>query len=136
MGLASRRRKRRSENPKHAKSRQSNFARPEPHFRQRRLGARLLPEIQQPPSRIPASLVERNQLGRNQQTLPILNQEVALQVVILSEAGTSQSEVSRVVERPLQVPQQSISKELRNPSPILPHNQIRTQMPAPPQQSQ
>ena len=47
-----------------------HLARPVPHFRQRRLGARLLPEIQQPPPGIPGRLVERPQLGRNQQPLP------------------------------------------------------------------
>ncbi len=40
-----------------------------PHLRQRRLGARLLPEIQQPPPRISRRLVERRQLGRDQQAL-------------------------------------------------------------------
>jgi len=39
------------------------------HLRQRCLGTCLLPEIQQPPSRISGCLVERNQLGRNQSTL-------------------------------------------------------------------
>ena len=38
--------------------------RPLPHPRQRRLGARLLPEVQQPPPRLPRRLVEHRQLGR------------------------------------------------------------------------
>ena len=69
MGLAGRRRQGRSEDRQHAESGQSHLAGPLSHLRQRRLGARLLPEVQQPPSRIPASLVERSQLGRNQQAL-------------------------------------------------------------------
>ena len=43
--------------------------RPLPHPRQRRLGARLLPEVQQPPPRLPRRLVEHRQLGRDQQAL-------------------------------------------------------------------
>jgi len=73
-GLASRRRQRRSQDCQHPESRQSHLARPPSHLWQRCLGARLLPEIQQPPSRIPASLVERSELGRNQQTLPSLKE--------------------------------------------------------------
>ena len=37
--------------------------------RHRRLGARLLPEVPEPPSRLPRRLVERRQLGRGQQAL-------------------------------------------------------------------
>ena len=69
MGLARWQVKRRSSSHQHAESGQSHLARPLSHLRQRRLGARLLPEIQQPPSRISRGLVERHQLGRNQQTL-------------------------------------------------------------------
>ena len=37
---------------------------------QRRLGARLLSEVPEPPPRLPRRLVERGQLGRDQQALP------------------------------------------------------------------
>jgi len=37
--------------------------------RQRRLGARLLPQVPEPPPRVPGRLVEHRQLGRDQQTL-------------------------------------------------------------------
>ncbi len=50
---------------------------PLPHLRQRRLGARLLPEIQQPPSGISSRLVERNQLGRSQPALRSLQNRQA-----------------------------------------------------------
>ena len=53
----------------HAEPGQPDFAGPLSHLRQRCLGARLLPEIQQPPSGISRSLVERRELGRNQQAL-------------------------------------------------------------------
>ena len=33
------------------------------HLRHRRLGARLLPEVPEPPARLPGRLVERDQLG-------------------------------------------------------------------------
>jgi superoxide dismutase len=55
--------RRRSANHQHAQSGQPNLARLVPHFRQRRLGARLLPEIQQSPPRISGGLVERSELG-------------------------------------------------------------------------
>ena len=42
---------------------------PLPHPRQRRLGARLLPQVPEPPPRLPRRLVERRQLGRSQQAL-------------------------------------------------------------------
>ena len=41
-----------------------------PHHGQRRLGARLLPEIPEPPRRLPEGMVERGQLGGSQQALP------------------------------------------------------------------
>src|ERR1700680_2507917 len=69
MGLARRQVRRRSANHQHPESGQPNLARPLPRLRQRRLGARLLPEIAQPPPRISSGLVERPQLGRNQQAL-------------------------------------------------------------------
>src|ERR1700722_9127005 len=78
MGLASRGRQGRSENRQPPESGQSHLARPPSHLRQRCLGARLLPQIQQPPSRVPASLVERSELGRNQQALRSFNQEVVV----------------------------------------------------------
>src|SRR5258706_5928957 len=68
MGLA-RRQRRRYQNHLHPQSGQSHFAGPLSHLRQRRLGARLLPEIQQPPSGISGRMVERNQLGRSQPAL-------------------------------------------------------------------
>ena len=61
--------RRRSANHEHSESGQPHLAGPLSHLRQRRLGARLLPEIQQPPSRIPHRVVERHQLGRGQQAL-------------------------------------------------------------------
>ncbi len=70
MGLARRRRQRRSENRQHSESGQSDFARSASHLRQRCLGTCLLSQVQQPSSGISASLVERRQLGRNQQALP------------------------------------------------------------------
>ena len=48
---------------------QSDLSRLVPDFRQRCLGARLLFEIQQPPSRISRGMVERRELGRDQQTV-------------------------------------------------------------------
>ena len=69
MGLARQQRRRRSAHHVHAQSGQPNLRRPLSHLRQRRLGARLLPEIQQPPSRILSRMVERNQLGRSQPAL-------------------------------------------------------------------
>src|SRR5260221_8976650 len=76
MGRGGRRLKRRNENRLHSQPGQPHLARPLSHLRQRCLGACLLPQIQQPPSRIPASVVERSQLGRNQQTLPSVTKEV------------------------------------------------------------
>ena len=38
-----------------------------PDLRHRRLGARLLPEVPEPPARLPRGVVERHQLGRGQQ---------------------------------------------------------------------
>src|SRR5882762_9774617 len=78
MGMAGRRRKRRSENRLHSQPGQPHLARPLSHLRQRCLGARLLSQIQQPPSRVSAGLVERGQLGRNQQALPSVAQEVTV----------------------------------------------------------
>src|SRR5437899_5418323 len=69
MGLARREAERRCADHVHAESGQSHLAGPLSHLRQRRLGACLLPEIQQPPSRIPRRLVEHSELGRNQQAL-------------------------------------------------------------------
>ena len=40
--------------------------------RRRRVGARLLPEVPEPPSRLPRSVVERRELGRGQQALPLI----------------------------------------------------------------
>ena len=40
------------------------------HHGQRRLGARLLPEVPEPPRRLPEGMVERGELGRGQQALP------------------------------------------------------------------
>src|SRR5216684_249393 len=76
MGMAGRRRERRSENRLHSQPGQPNLARPLSHLRQRCLGACLLPPIQQPPSRVSASMVERSQLGRNQQALPVVSEKV------------------------------------------------------------
>ena len=42
---------------------------PLPHPRQRRLGARLLPQVPEPPPRLPGRVVERRQLGRSEQAL-------------------------------------------------------------------
>jgi hypothetical protein len=79
-------------------------------------------------------VVERSQLGRNQQALSIVNQEVACVTI---RVGT------RVLPRPGQFVEDGADKfvravfaiafkELPNlPSPILPHNQIRAQVPAP-----
>ena len=53
----------------HAQPGLAPLQRPLPHPRQRRLGARLLPEVQQPPAGLPRRLVERRQLGRGQQAL-------------------------------------------------------------------
>ena len=50
---------------------------PLPHLRQRCLGARLLSEIQQPPSGISHRLVERHQLGRSQRPLRSLQERQA-----------------------------------------------------------
>ena len=61
--------RRRSADSQHSQPGQPDLPGPVPHFRQRRLGTRLLPQIQQSPSRIPGGLVERGQLGRNQQAL-------------------------------------------------------------------
>ena len=69
MGLARRQARRRRPNRHHPQSGQPDFPRPTTHPRQRRLGARLLPEIQEPASRISRRLVERSQLGRSQPTL-------------------------------------------------------------------
>src|ERR1700692_752620 len=69
MGLARWQTRRRGPDHYHPQSRQSNLARPLPNLRQRRLGTRLLSEIQQPPSGISRRLVERRQLGRNQPPL-------------------------------------------------------------------
>src|SRR3981189_3544911 len=88
MGMAGRRRKRRSENRLHPQPGQPHVARPLSHLRQRCLGARLLPQIQQPPSRVSASLVERSQLGRNQQALPVVSEEVTF-----ARVGTGASPV-------------------------------------------
>ena len=41
------------------------------HLRHRRLGARLLPEVPEPPARLPRGVVERRQLGRGQQATGI-----------------------------------------------------------------
>ena len=41
-----------------------------PAPRQRRLGARLLPQVPEPPARLPRGLVERRQLGRGRGALP------------------------------------------------------------------
>src|SRR5439155_27297917 len=49
-------------------------------LRQRRVGARVLPEVQQPSSRISRCLVERGELGRNQPPL---------RDVQIRQAGTS-----------------------------------------------
>src|ERR1019366_4013163 len=77
----------RSENPQHPEPGQPNFSRPPSHLRQRRLGARLLSQVQQPPPRIFAGMVERSELGRNQQALPIVNQEIA-RVKEVARVGT------------------------------------------------
>ncbi len=50
---------------------QPHFARPVPHHGQRCVGARLLLEVQQPPSRIFGGVVERGELGGDQQALRI-----------------------------------------------------------------
>src|SRR5207237_10700247 len=50
----------------HPESGPPHITGPVPDLRQRCLGARLLPEVQQPPSRIPGGLVECRELGRDQ----------------------------------------------------------------------
>ena len=45
--------------------------RQEGRVRRRRLGARLLPEVPEPPARLPRRLVERRELGRDQQAASI-----------------------------------------------------------------
>src|SRR5271163_298537 len=104
MGLAGQQRRRRSAHYVHAQSGQPNLRRPLPRLRQRRLGARLLPEIQQPPSRISDGLVERNQLGRSKRPLRSLQERQSRprtsssrrlnQSVILSGVAASQSEAA------------------------------------------
>ncbi len=60
---------RRCTNHQHAQSGQSDLAGPVPDFRQRRLGARLLPEVQQSSAGVSGSMVECDQLGRSQPPL-------------------------------------------------------------------
>ena len=50
--------------------------RQEARLRHRRLGARLLPEVSEPPARLPRRLVERRQLGRDQQAAAIGGRQV------------------------------------------------------------
>ena len=50
----------------HAEPGQPADGRQEGRLRHRRLGARLLPEVPEPPPRLPRRLVERRQLGRGQ----------------------------------------------------------------------
>src|SRR5271165_5081776 len=141
MGLAGWRRQGRSENPEHPESGQSDFARPESHLRQRRLGTRLLSEIQQPPSRVPASVVERSELGRNQQALPVIDKEVASGDK-WRDGRPRPSQPSAARQSPARTAYvraasaSSPLKELPDLRPILPNNQVGAQMPAPPQQLQ
>ena len=70
MGLAGGQAQRRCADRIHTQPGQSVVAGPLSNFWQRRLGARLLSEIQQSAAGISAGLVGSGQLGRNQQTLP------------------------------------------------------------------
>jgi len=60
---------RRSADSYHSESGQSDLPGLVPHFWQRRLGTCLLPQIQQSPPRISPGLVERRELGRDQQAI-------------------------------------------------------------------
>ncbi len=53
----------------HRQPGQPHLAGPLPHPRQRRLGARLLPQVPEQAPRLPRRLVEHRQLGRGQQAL-------------------------------------------------------------------
>ena len=46
------------------------------HLRHRRLGTRLLPEVSEPPARLPRRLVEHHQLGRSEQETSVLRSSI------------------------------------------------------------
>ena len=66
MGLAGARPGRQAAGHQFAQSGQSDEPRLLPHHGQRRLGARILPEIPEPPRRLPEGVVERGELGRSE----------------------------------------------------------------------
>ncbi len=61
------RHRRQARDREHAEPGQPDDGRQEAGLRHRRLGARVLPEVSEPPSRLHRRLVERGQLGGNQQ---------------------------------------------------------------------
>ena len=69
LGLAGRKKGWRRADSQHRQPGQPHLPGTVPHLRQRRVGARLLPQVQQSPSRISGGLVECCELGRNQQAL-------------------------------------------------------------------
>ncbi len=62
-------RRRRAEAHQDAQPGQPAARRPDPAARQRRLGARVLPDVQQPPPRVPQDVVERRRLGRRRRAV-------------------------------------------------------------------
>ena len=68
LGVADRRR-RQAGDREHRQPGQPADGRQEADPRHRRLGARLLPEVPEPPPRLPRRVVERRQLGRGQQAV-------------------------------------------------------------------
>ena len=76
LGVADRRR-RQAGDREHRQPGQPDDGRQEAHLRRGRVGARLLPEVPEPPPRLPRGVVERHQLGRGQQALRESNQAIA-----------------------------------------------------------
>ena len=68
LGVA-RARRRRAEGDEHAQPGQPGERRPDAAAGQRRLGARLLPEVPEPPPRLPQGVVERRRLGEGRRAL-------------------------------------------------------------------
>src|SRR5208282_5898505 len=83
MGLAGWRFEGGSQDTVHTQPGQPDFAGTPSHFRQRCVGARVLSEVQQPASRVSASLVERCQLGGNQQALSRLEEVTRVETTAL-----------------------------------------------------
>ncbi len=54
------------------------------HHGQRRVGARLLPEVSEPPRRLPERVVERRQLAGSEQTLPEWEIRTSCQLSVIS----------------------------------------------------